>query len=59
MAAFGLNLKLVLCQQSQCKTESLGYLNPPLLQDAKRCVQAYERQYAERRTSKFSKILYK
>lgn len=36
MAAFGLNLKLVLCQQSQCKTESLGFLKPTLLQAANR-----------------------
>ena len=34
--AFGLNLKLVLYLQSQCLTESLGFLNPPLLQAAKR-----------------------
>ena len=38
MAGFGLNLKLVLYLQSQCLTESLGFLNPPLLQAAKRCV---------------------
>ena len=37
MAGFGLNLKLVLYLQSQLKTESLGFLNPPLLQAAKRC----------------------
>ena len=36
MAGFGLNLKLVLYLQSQCLTESLGILNPPLLQAAKR-----------------------
>ena len=47
MAGFGLNLKLVLYFQSQCLTESLGFLNPPLLQAAKRCVQAYEKQNAE------------
>ena len=40
MAGFGLNLKLILYLQSQCLTESLGFLNPPLLQAAKRCVQA-------------------
>ena len=39
MAGFGLNLKLVLYLQSQCLTESLGFLNPPLLQAAKRCIQ--------------------
>ena len=36
MAGFGLNLKLVLYLQSQCLTESLGLLNPPLLQAAGR-----------------------
>jgi hypothetical protein len=36
MAGFGLNLKMVLYLQSQCLTESLGFLNPPLLQAAKR-----------------------
>jgi len=36
MAGFGLNLKLVLYMQSKCLTESLGFLNPPLLQAAKR-----------------------
>jgi hypothetical protein len=36
MAGFGLNLKLVLYLQSQCLKESLGFLNPPLLQAAKR-----------------------
>ena len=39
MAGFGLNLKLVLYLQSQCLTESLGFLNPPLLQAAKRYLQ--------------------
>jgi hypothetical protein len=38
MAGFGHNLKLVLYLQSQCLTESLGILNPPLLQAAKRQV---------------------
>jgi hypothetical protein len=36
MAGLGLNLKLVLYLQSQCLNESLGLLNPPLLQAAKR-----------------------
>jgi len=36
MAGFGLNLKLVLYLQSERLTESLGFLNPPLLQAAKR-----------------------
>ena len=37
MAGFGLNLELVLYLQSQCLTESLGFLNPPHRQAAKRC----------------------
>lgn len=36
MAGLELNLMLVLYFQSQCLTESLGFLNPPLLQAAKR-----------------------
>ena len=40
MAGFGLNLKLVLYLQSQCLTESLGFLNPPHRQAAKRYLQA-------------------
>jgi hypothetical protein len=36
MAGFGFNLKLVLYLQSQCLTESFDFLNPPLLQAAKR-----------------------
>ena len=36
MAGFGLDLKLVLYLQSQRLTKSLGFLNPPLLQAAKR-----------------------
>jgi len=36
MAGFGLNLKLVLYLQKKKKTESLGFLNPPLPQAAKR-----------------------
>jgi hypothetical protein len=42
MAGFGLNLKLVLYLQSQCLTESLGFLNPPLLQAAKRYATFYD-----------------
>jgi hypothetical protein len=38
MAGFGFNLKMVLYLQSQCLTESLGFLNPPLLQAAERQV---------------------
>ena len=41
MAGFGLNLKLVLYLQNQCLTESLGFLNPPHRQAAKRCVPFY------------------
>jgi hypothetical protein len=36
MAGFGLNLELVLYLQSQFLTESLGFLNPPHRQAAKR-----------------------
>jgi hypothetical protein len=36
MAGFGLNLKLVLYLQNQSLTESLGFLNPPHRQAAKR-----------------------
>ena len=39
MAGFGLNLKLVFLLAKQSLTESLGFLNPPLLQAAKRCIQ--------------------
>ena len=54
MAGFGLNLKLVLYLQSQCLTESLGFLNPPLLQAAKRCTQYIFRTAAERFAPIFS-----
>jgi hypothetical protein len=40
MAGFGLNLELVLYLQSQFLTESLGFLNPPHRQAAKRYGQA-------------------
>ena len=43
MAGFGLNLKLVLYLQSQCLTENFGFLNPSLLQAAKRYSQLYEK----------------
>ena len=42
MAGFGINLKLVLYLQSKCLTESLGFLNPPHRQAAKRCASAYK-----------------
>ena len=47
MAGFGLNLELVLYLQSQFLTESLGFLNPPHRQAAKRCIQYIFRTYAE------------
>ncbi len=47
MAGFGLNLKLVLYLQSQSLIESLGFLNPPRRQAAKRCAQHIFRTYAE------------
>jgi hypothetical protein len=36
MAGFGLNLNLVLYLENQSLTESLGFLNPPHRQAAKR-----------------------
>jgi hypothetical protein len=36
MAGFWVYLKLVLYLQSQCLTKSLGFLNPPHHQSAKR-----------------------
>ena len=42
MAGFGLNLKLVFLLAKQSLTESLGFLNPPLLQAAKRWQKACE-----------------
>ena len=45
MAGFGLNLKLVLYLQNQSLTESLGFLNPPHRQAAKRCAQYYRRDF--------------
>ncbi len=52
MAGFGLNLKLVLYLRSQCLTESLGFLNPPLLQAAKRWQQAKKRKTKKWKTKK-------
>ena len=54
MAGFGHNLKLVLYLQSQCLTESLGFLNPPHRQAAKRCTQYIFRTAAERFAPIFS-----
>ena len=54
MAGFGLNLKLVLYLQSQYLTESLGFLNPPHRQAAKRCTQYIFRTAAERFAPIFS-----
>ena len=42
MAGFGLNLKLVFLLAKQSLTESLGFLNPPLLQAAKRYKKPYD-----------------
>jgi len=42
MAGFGLNLKLVLYLQSQSLIESLGFLNPPHRQAAKRWQKVWE-----------------
>jgi hypothetical protein len=48
MAGFGLNLELVLYLQSQFLTESLGFLNPPHRQAAKRYGQSpYHRKTVE------------
>ena len=44
MAGFGLNLKLVLYLQSQCLTESSGFLKPPHRQAAKRWQKPYEKR---------------
>ena len=58
MAGFGLNLKLVLYLQSQSLIESLGFLNPPHRQAAKRCVQHIFRTYAESFSPIFPKEIY-
>ena len=58
MAGFGLNLKLVLYLQSQLKTESLGFLNPPLLQAAKRWQRFLENE-DENKNEKIYEIKYK
>ena len=42
---FRLNLKLVLYLQSQCLTESLGFLNPPHRQAAGRCMQEFRNSW--------------
>ena len=63
MSGFRLNLKLVLYLQSQCITESLGFLNPPLLQAAKRCATFCENETAEKNKNltkkniKYAKLL--
>jgi hypothetical protein len=43
MAGFGLNLELVLYLQNQFLTESLGFLNPPHRQAAKRYIKLSEK----------------
>ncbi len=57
MAGFGLNLKLVLYLQSQYLTESLGFLNPPLLQAAKRDANTFIKTNAMQRFVDFFKEL--
>ena len=52
MAGFGHNLQLVLYFQSQCLTESLGFLNPPHRQAAKRWWQHYDDSNAEKKPQK-------
>jgi hypothetical protein len=47
---FRLNLKLVLYLQSQCLTESLGFLNPPHRQAAGRYKQAYPNATSDTKT---------
>ena len=59
MAGFGLNLKLVLYLQSQYLTESLGFLNPPHRQAAKRCTQYIFRTYADLILVGFSHHIYR
>ena len=56
MAGFGLNLKLVLYLQSHCLTESLGFLNPPLLQAAKRYGLVSSNKPLKRNSSKKIKV---
>ena len=55
MAGFGLNLKSVLYFKNQCLTENLGFLNPPLLQAAKRCASYYQK--CKKRMDKIEKII--
>ena len=57
MAGFGLNLKLFLYLQSQYLTESLGFLNPPLLQAAKRDANTFIKTNAMQRFVDFFKEL--
>jgi len=58
MAGFGFNLKLVLHLQSQCLTESLGFLNPPLLQAAKRWQIYYEKTTKDNNPTIFSSNMF-
>ena len=59
MAGFGLNLKLVLYLQSQCLTESLGFLNPPLLQAAKRCMKPLSNKRSKKLKNNVMKLIRK
>ena len=52
MAGFGLNLKSVLYFKNQCLTENLGFLNPPLLQAAKRYMPFYRDTQNRQTTTK-------
>jgi len=52
MAGFGLDLKLVLYLQNQCLTESLGFLNPPHRQAAKRYMPFYRDTQNRQTTTK-------
>jgi hypothetical protein len=54
MAGFVLNLKLVLYLQSQCLNESLGFLNPPLLQAAKRCMLYFQNRTFNEKNNDFN-----
>ena len=58
MAGFGLNLKLGLYLQSQCLTESLDFLNPPLLQAAKRWLQALTNEPLKTNYTKYNIKIY-
>jgi hypothetical protein len=66
MAGFGLNLKLILYLQNQCLTQSLGFLNQPLLQAAKRQavkkplfpIEIFKLSYSTIKIKPFKKLLF-